>query len=179
MPSAAYSLASVRARPVTAARIEFESSRPSTGCLTADEVIVIRRPHLFFCIRGKVSLAKKMVLIRSWSTAARHSSGLVSLKELDGGPPELVTQISTPPNRSSTAATIATRPLSPRSIPPPHSKLQSSPETQSASILWHKFSLLLKWNSLTQALLSVCLWGNYFLGCDTSFKALSVAKATQ
>src|SRR5436853_426171 len=105
MPSAAYSLASVRARPVTAARIEFESSRPSTGCLTADEVMVIRRPHLFFCMRGRVSLAKKTVLIRSWSTAERQSSGFVFLNELDGGPPELVTQISMRPKRASTAVT--------------------------------------------------------------------------
>src|SRR5215470_18923312 len=107
MPSAAYSLASVRASPVTAARTELESSRPSTGCFTAEEVIVIRRPHLFFCMRGKVSLAKKMVLIRSWSTAARQSSGLVLLKELDGGPPELVTQMSMWPKRASTAETNA------------------------------------------------------------------------
>src|SRR5690242_21958500 len=102
MPSAAYSLASVRASPVTAARTELESRRPSTGCFTADEVMVIRRPHLFFCMRGKVSLAKKTVLIRSCSTAERQSSGLVFLKELDGGPPELVTQISRRPNRAST-----------------------------------------------------------------------------
>src|SRR5207237_8453424 len=105
MPSAAYSLARVRAKPVTAARTELESSRPSTGCLTADEVMVIRRPHLFFCIRGKVSLAKKTVLIRSWSTAERQSSGLVFLKVLDGGPPELVTQISVRPKRASTTET--------------------------------------------------------------------------
>src|SRR5947199_10421530 len=105
--AAAYSLARVRARPVMAARIEFESSRPSTGCLTADDVIVISRPHLFFCMRGRVSLAKKTVLIRSWSTAERQSSGFVLLKELDGGPPELVTQISMRPKRASTTATKA------------------------------------------------------------------------
>src|SRR5713101_7906374 len=105
MPAAAYSLASVRARPVTAARIEFESRSPSTGCLTAEEVIVIRRPHLFFCMRGRVSLAKQTVLIRSWSRAARHASGGVFLNRLDGGPPELVTQISTRPKRASVAAT--------------------------------------------------------------------------
>src|SRR3984893_18233981 len=107
MPSAAYSLASVRARPATAARIELESKRPSKGCLTADEEIVIRRPHLFFCMRGRVSLAKKTVLINSWSMAARQTSGLVSLKRLDGGPPELVTQMSMRPKRASTEATKA------------------------------------------------------------------------
>src|SRR5437763_12611233 len=105
MPSAAYSLASVRARPVTAARTELERSNPSTGCFTAEEVMVIRRPHLVFCMRGKLSLAKKTVLIKSCSTAERQSSGLVFLKELDGGPPELVTQISRRPKRASTAAT--------------------------------------------------------------------------
>src|SRR6266566_1723409 len=76
MPSAAYSLASVRARPVTAARTELESKRPSTGCFTADEVMVIKRPHLFFRMCGRVSLAKKTVLISSWSTAEPQSSGL-------------------------------------------------------------------------------------------------------
>src|SRR5260370_8553321 len=44
MPSAADSLVSVRAKPVTAARIEFEASRPSTACFTAADVLVIRRP---------------------------------------------------------------------------------------------------------------------------------------
>src|SRR5215475_108326 len=77
MPSAAYSLASVRAKPVTAARTELERSSPSTGCFTAEEVIVMRRPHFFFCMRGKASLAKKTVLIRSCSMAERQSSGLV------------------------------------------------------------------------------------------------------
>jgi len=37
---------------------------------------------------------KFTVLIRSWSTAARQSSGWVFLNKLDGGPPELVTQMS-------------------------------------------------------------------------------------
>jgi len=36
MPQRPYSLESVRARPVTAARIEFERSRTMHGCLTAD-----------------------------------------------------------------------------------------------------------------------------------------------
>src|ERR1700746_169850 len=105
MPSAAYSLASGRARPVTAARTELESKRPSTGCFTADEVMVIKRPHLFFRMCGRVSLAKKTVLISSWSTAEPQSSGLVLSKELDGGPPELVTQMSIRPNWASTAET--------------------------------------------------------------------------
>jgi len=35
-------------------------------------------------MRGRVSLAKKTVLIRSWSTAERQSSGLVLLNKLDG-----------------------------------------------------------------------------------------------
>src|SRR2546430_15817056 len=34
------------------------------------------------------------------------------------------------------AATMATRPVSPRSIPAPYSKLQSSRETRNASIMW-------------------------------------------
>src|ERR1700732_1365703 len=81
MPYGAYSFANVRASPVTAARTELESRRPSTGCFTAEEVMVMNRPQLFFFMRGRVSRAKKTVLIRSWSTAARHSSGVVSAKE--------------------------------------------------------------------------------------------------
>src|SRR5260370_14248151 len=54
MPYGAYSFASVRARPVTAARTELESSKPSTGCFTADDVMVMNRPQLFFFIRGSV-----------------------------------------------------------------------------------------------------------------------------
>src|SRR5580692_4265483 len=105
MPYAAYSFARVRARPVTAARLELERSRPSTGCFTAEDVMVMERPHLFFCMRGSVSLAKKTALIKRRSTAARQSSGFVSTNILDGGPPELVTQMSMRPKWFSTAAT--------------------------------------------------------------------------
>src|SRR5581483_3056580 len=56
-------------------------------------------------IRGRVSRAKKTALISSRSTAERQSSGCVSAKSLDGGPPELVTQTSILPKRFSTAST--------------------------------------------------------------------------
>jgi hypothetical protein len=72
---------------------------PSTGCLTDDIAIVIRNPHLLPCIRGRVSLAKQMALIRSWSTAA-PGFRRVFLKILDGGSPELVTQRRTWPGAS-------------------------------------------------------------------------------
>src|SRR6266581_1646542 len=106
MPSAAYSLASMRARPVTAARIEFEASRPSTACFTADDVIVIRRPTCSSASAAEFPW-QKMVFIRSWPRAARQASSGAFLKTLDGGPSELVTQISMRPKRSSTAATKA------------------------------------------------------------------------
>jgi hypothetical protein len=61
--------------------------------------MVMKRPHLFFCMGGNVALAKKTVLMSRRSTAARQSSGLVSTKSLDGGPPELVTQMSMRPKR--------------------------------------------------------------------------------
>src|ERR1700676_2364369 len=69
--------------------------------------MVISRPHLFFFMRGNVSLAKKTQLIKSWSMAACHSSFRVSSNNLDGGPPELVTQISIRLKRVSTAETKA------------------------------------------------------------------------
>src|SRR5260370_41710321 len=75
--------------------------------MNADDVIVIRRPLLFFRMRGRVSFAKQIVLIRSWSKAERQSSGLVFLNTLDGGPPELLTQMSTRPKGASTSATKA------------------------------------------------------------------------
>src|SRR5258708_16905614 len=67
--------------------------------------MVRNRPHLFFCIRGSVSWAKYTVLISSWSVHKRQSSTVVALNNLDGGPPVLVTQISTRPKRFSTSAT--------------------------------------------------------------------------
>src|SRR5579883_1791936 len=109
MPNGAYSVASVLASPATAARRELESNSPSTGCLTADEVMVIRRPHPFCCIRGSTSLEKYTVLKSNCSAAAFHSPADVSRKGLDGGPPELVTQISMRPKRSSTADRKSTR----------------------------------------------------------------------
>ena len=45
MPSVATSFASVRANPVTAARMLFDSIRPSTGCFTAIDVTLMMRPH--------------------------------------------------------------------------------------------------------------------------------------
>src|SRR5579885_3597398 len=105
MPNRAYSVASVLASPATAERRELESNSPSTGCFTADEVMVMRRPHLFFCIRGSTSLEKCTVLKSNCSAAAFQSPAVVSLKGLDGGPPELVTQISMRPKRSSTLTT--------------------------------------------------------------------------
>src|SRR5437016_14561500 len=76
MPSAAYSFASVRARPVRAARIAFESNRPCTG-----------RRHLFFCMRGKVSLAKKMVLIKAGQgrSASLPACALKRIRRRAGG----------------------------------------------------------------------------------------------
>src|SRR5215470_2782131 len=105
MPNFAYSPASVFARPLTAERTEFDSNNPSTGCLTVVEVMVMKRPQPFFFMRGRVSRAKYTVLSSKRSTADRQSSGRVSANSLDGGPPELVTQISIFPKRCSVAET--------------------------------------------------------------------------
>jgi len=45
-PSAVASFASVRAKPITAERIELESISPSIACLAAIEFPWITRPHL-------------------------------------------------------------------------------------------------------------------------------------
>src|SRR5579883_1070276 len=105
MPNGAYSVASVLASPATAARRDLASKSPSTGCLTADDVMLIRRPHRLCSTRASTSLEKCTGLKRNCSAAAYRSSADVSRKGLDGGPPELVTQISMRPKRSSTAAT--------------------------------------------------------------------------
>src|SRR5271154_3995726 len=56
-------------------------------------------------MRGRTSRAKKTLLRRVRSTAARHSSREISANFLAGGPPALVTQMSTCPNFLSTAST--------------------------------------------------------------------------
>src|SRR5208283_5370329 len=98
----AYSFDSVLTRPRTADRTAFERTRLVTGCSTATEVIVIRRPHCRSFIMGRTWRAKKTVLIKLRSTAERQSSIEVSANGLEGGPPALVTQMSTRPNFSRT-----------------------------------------------------------------------------
>src|SRR5271156_2980630 len=56
-------------------------------------------------MRGRTSRAKKTLLRRVRSTAARHSSREISANFLAGGPPALGTQMSTCPNFLSTAST--------------------------------------------------------------------------
>jgi len=59
----------------------IRKQKSSTGCLTAEEVIVIRRPHLFSCIARQNFPGKVTVLIRSWSIGGRASlAGWVVLK---------------------------------------------------------------------------------------------------
>src|SRR5438093_628870 len=94
MLKGAYSFERLFTKPTTADRTEFERMRPSIGCLTAMDVIVINRPHCCCFMMGSTSRAKNSVLMKFRSTAERQSATDVSVNGLLGGPPAFVTQIS-------------------------------------------------------------------------------------
>ena len=91
--------------PTTAARTALDRTRSATGCLVVIEVIVMIRPQCFRCMWGMTSRAKYTVLRKFNSMARCHSSRVTSRNPLAGGPPALVTQMSTLPNLAATAAT--------------------------------------------------------------------------
>ena len=101
MPEEATSLASVLANPVTAARTAFDRMRPSIGCFTATEVMLMIRPHPAFFIAGSTARVRFRTLLRFCSTAVLHASTEWLSKGPGGGPPVFVTRISTFPKSSS------------------------------------------------------------------------------
>ena len=65
-------MASVRAKPVTAARTLFERIRPSTGCFTAIDVMLTMRPHRRSFIPGTTARVRLRTLSRFWRSP-RHA----------------------------------------------------------------------------------------------------------
>src|SRR6185369_1666844 len=62
MPSLPNSFAKLFTSPTTAARTALDKTRSDTGCLVVIEVMVMMRPHFFFCMYGITSRAKYTVL---------------------------------------------------------------------------------------------------------------------
>ena len=110
MPSTATSLASVRAKPVTAARTEFERMRLSTGCFTAMDVTLTMRPHRRSRMPGSTRRVRLSTLSRFCRIASRQTSAECARKGPAGGPPVFVTSTSTPPQRSVAALTTRSTP---------------------------------------------------------------------
>ena len=98
MPNGATSFASVRAKPVTAARTLLDRIRLSTGCFTAIDVTLMMRPHRRSFIPGSTARTSSTTLSRFWRTAASQASARAISNGPAGGPPPLVTRMSTRPN---------------------------------------------------------------------------------
>ncbi len=111
MPWVATSLASVRAKPVTAARTALLRISPSTGCLAAIDVTLTMRPQPRACMPGRTPRTRAMTLCKVVRSAWSHAASSCCWNGPAGGPPALVTRMSTPPcariAASSTAATPA------------------------------------------------------------------------
>ena len=101
MPFGPSSWESVFAQPITPGRYVFESSRPSLGSFTADDVMLTTRPRPLFRSSGSASRVSRRVDISVSSQAARQASSSKSSKPPAGGPPVLLTTMSSLPNRSS------------------------------------------------------------------------------
>src|SRR6185312_8794396 len=106
-PQVATSFASVRANPVTAARTLFERIRLSTGCLTAIDVMLMMRPHSRSFIPGSTARVMLTALSNVRRHASVHADGGCASNGPAGGPPALLTRMSTRPN--SSRAEVQTR----------------------------------------------------------------------
>src|SRR5512136_2401024 len=97
MLNRATSLDRLLAKPMTPERIVLDRIRPSIGCLTEMEVILMMRPQRFAFIIGTASRVMRMVdrRLRRKPNSQRLSS--ISKKGFDGGPPALLTRISSVP----------------------------------------------------------------------------------
>src|SRR5437867_848079 len=147
IPYRATSFASVRAKPVTAARRLFDRISPSTGCFTAIDVTLMMRPHCRSFMPGSTSRVSSTALRRVSSTACCHASQSCASNGPDGGPPAFVTRTSTRPKRSracaharlipsgvdTSAATASTSTPALSAIADPVSASASSPRAQITS----------------------------------------------
>ncbi len=80
MPFGPSSCDSVFAQPITPGRYMFESSSPSLGSFTADDVMLTTRPRPLFRSSGSASRVRRSVDIRVRSQADRQASSSKSSK---------------------------------------------------------------------------------------------------
>lgn len=100
-PKRVRSVASVFASPVIAAHTELKSSSSSTGCFNADELIVMKPPIAF--LHPQLDFPCKMRCAAPEEVNGELPRlGVTSSNDLDGGPPQLVMQMSIRPKRGST-----------------------------------------------------------------------------
>jgi hypothetical protein len=92
-------------KPATPGRRPFDRSIPGTGSFTELDWMPMIRPQPLARMCGLTSRTKRTKLSVTVSSAASQSSSLRSSKLPIVGPPELSTSTSTPPKRSTVAAT--------------------------------------------------------------------------
>jgi len=93
----ASSVERVLANPMTPERTVLDRIRPSMGCFTEMDVMLMIRPQRFSFITGTTSRVMTMVLRRFRRNPLLHMVSSISRKFIDGGPPALLTRISTVP----------------------------------------------------------------------------------
>ena len=106
-PSAAISRASDFDHPTNASRSAFEIARFGIGAITPDEVLVMMRPHLRCRIAGNTRSATAIMESTISSKCRRHSPGSWSIAGVGGGPPVMLTTISTEPISRSMRSMLA------------------------------------------------------------------------
>ena len=89
-------------RPV---RAVFEYARPGIGCLIENDVIRQIRPPPAARMCGTAACTSRIEVSRFALTAASIASSSTSRARAGGGPPAFATRMSSPPNRSTVAAT--------------------------------------------------------------------------
>src|SRR5262245_26910610 len=104
MLSAATWSASVLVRAESPARSVLEIVSTGVGCFATNDVMCTMRPHLRLRMSGMTSFDKRTAFISVPSTPNRHCSSFRSRKAAAGGPPVLVTRMSTWPKRSMVAS---------------------------------------------------------------------------
>ena len=119
------SRASVFAQPTTPGRIAFESARLSIGARTELDSMLTMRPRPLRSRCGRQRFVRRIAESRRSATALSTASSVNPAAGPGGGPPPLLTRMSTPPKASTVRWTSRSR--SPGTI--------TSPRTARAPIL--------------------------------------------
>ena len=128
IPSGPSSRASVFAQPMTPGLTALESARLSIGSRTELDATLTIRPRPLFSRYGTQSDVRRTTdTSRSWTVASMFSASS-AIAAVRGGPPELLTRMSMPPNLSTADSTSRFR--SPGTVTSPAT---ASPPRRSAS----------------------------------------------